>query len=93
MTETIWERSKLVADAIVLERAARVIERRGQDSFISEVFIRVLNRMAAKLRRRAREAVLGKDQKCPRCGSDDLWTEVSGGELFLCCSNCTWSES
>jgi hypothetical protein len=52
----ILERHRLVADAIILERAAGVVRRRGNDGFAVRVLVRTLNRMGARLREKAGHA-------------------------------------
>jgi hypothetical protein len=47
------ERQRLIADAIVLERAARVLGRRCRATFAIQIIIRTLTLVAARLRRRA----------------------------------------
>lgn len=47
-----WQR--MVSDAIILERAAGVLERRGNGKFAARVLVKVLRRTAAGLRRKAR---------------------------------------
>lgn len=47
------DRHRLVADAIILERAAMVVQCRGSGSFTARVLVKVLNRMGAGLRRKA----------------------------------------
>ena len=52
----VLERQRLVADAIILERAAMVLQRRGTGRFTARVLIRVLLRAGTGLRRDARRA-------------------------------------